>query len=328
MNYSQLEEKLFVYDEFETNLRENNEHGSMKNYFQFRQTSYHGDKVALYDSSSVDLVEISKQPRFLDIPMHIHTYIELCYVFSGSCTHEMDERDIKMQKHGILIMDSNVKHKIKPLDAGDIVINVMIKKDFFSQDVLEKLVPDSQLMEFALRSKTSHSHHENYIYYPTDYEKIEDIFRIMLCEYYDFGENSKTIIETCLVLLLEYLSRKSTFETNMTEKGKRQRSELKPETILDFISENYQDCSLESLEKHFRFNSHYLSTYLKKTTGKPFKEILIEEKMSHAKLLLDSTELPVTAIVNIVGFANPTFFYTKFHEIYGIPLSKYKRGSK
>lgn len=327
MNSKQLQEKLFVFDQLERKAFEKDNLLEIDKMFHFKTKTFYEQEVICFDMVSQDMIEISKHPRYTFVPEHIHTYMELCYVYSGKCVHEVDNKRIELKENQILLMDQNVKHRIHTLKSSDIVINIMISNKFLSSNIVKKMNNGSLVVDFLLRAKSNESRRENYILFSmeNDNEVIKSIMNMILCEFYDAKFNSNFIVNSAIGLLFQYISRESTVITNMSLSNKHRHSILSIDQLLDFIADNYQKCNLDMLEKRFGFNPHYISTYLKKQTGKSFKEILLKEKLEHAKILLDETTLSIIDIVEIVGFANPTFFYRKFEKMYGIPLSKYER---
>ncbi|MCC0629668.1 AraC family transcriptional regulator [Clostridioides sp. ES-S-0171-01] len=88
--------------------------------------------------------------------------------------------------------------------------------------------------------------------------------------------------------------------------------------ILIYIEENYKKITLGEVAKEFHFHPNYLSTLIKKTTGKSFKNIIHEQIIKKAVTLLKNTDMNIEDISIEVGYNNQTFFYKKFKELYGM----------
>ncbi|WP_272928077.1 helix-turn-helix domain-containing protein [Alkalibacterium sp. MB6] len=54
-----------------------------------------------------------------------------------------------------------------------------------------------------------------------------------------------------------------------------------------------------------------------KKSGDTFTGLVTKKRPMKAKLLLQTTELPISSIHQMVGILNKTFFYKKFKEEYG-----------
>ena len=74
--------------------------------------------------------------------------------------------------------------------------------------------------------------------------------------------------------------------------------------IIKYIEENYKDITLTSVAKKFHFHPNYLSSLLKKATGKNFKYIIHEQKLKASSYLLKNTNLNIEDISEDVGYSN------------------------
>lgn len=72
-------------------------------------------------------------------------------------------------------------------------------------------------------------------------------------------------------------------------------------------------------------NPEYLSKLFKKTTGMTLKEYIVNDKMEAAKMLLATTDLPVTLISDHVGYANYSNFTRSFKQLIGLTPKEYRK---
>jgi YesN/AraC family two-component response regulator len=86
---------------------------------------------------------------------------------------------------------------------------------------------------------------------------------------------------------------------------------------LKYIDEHYQTASLYELADKLNQTHYSLSKVIKKATNFTFKELLQEKRLSIAKELLDSSQIPITEIVGEVGYDNISYFYRIFKSKYG-----------
>ena len=56
------------------------------------------------------------------------------------------------------------------------------------------------------------------------------------------------------------------------------KSQWKIVDILDYLEANYLTVTLQSTADHFGFHPTYLSAFIKKETGRTFKELVIPQK--------------------------------------------------
>jgi len=94
--------------------------------------------------------------------------------------------------------------------------------------------------------------------------------------------------------------------------------------ILKYIEVNCITATLQSTAGHFGFHPNYLSSYIKKSTGKSFKELIILQRMCQACFYLSNTDIPIYEIASKIGYDNLGFFYKKFESIYKVTPSVYR----
>ena len=71
-----------------------------------------------------------------------------------------------------------------------------------------------------------------------------------------------------------------------------------------------------------------LSSAVHLATGRTFKELLLEKRLSKGAELLRDTGLPVEDIIAAVGYENTSYFYRKFRERYGVSPRDYRRSHR
>ena len=96
------------------------------------------------------------------------------------------------------------------------------------------------------------------------------------------------------------------------------------EDILDYLEANYLTVTLQSTADHFGFHPNYLSAFIKKETGRTFKELVILQKMCQACFYLTNTDFPIYEIAQKVSYDNLGFFYRKFTELYHMTPQEFR----
>ena len=94
--------------------------------------------------------------------------------------------------------------------------------------------------------------------------------------------------------------------------------------ILDYLEANYLTVTLQSTADHFGFHPNYLSAFIKRETGRTFKELVILQKMCQACFYLTNTDFPIYEIAQKVGYDNLGFFYRKFTELYHMTPQEFR----
>ena len=95
--------------------------------------------------------------------------------------------------------------------------------------------------------------------------------------------------------------------------------------IMQYIHQHIdQDLSVSELAEMAGKTPEYLTKVFKKNTGMTLKKYIDHEKMEAAKVLLKTTQLPVTIISGYVGYSNYSNFTRSFRQIVGCTPSEFR----
>ncbi|MFS0881521.1 AraC family transcriptional regulator [Metabacillus niabensis] len=267
---------------------------------------------------------INKQQRFSYTPAHTHDFVEINYMYSGSCTQYINDEKIELKKDHIIVMDKDVVQKIDYIGENDILINILVHENFFSTDILfDSFQSHSIFSEFllnAIREKTAHN--TFLLIDVSENETILSILRNMMVEYFNHKHFKQEVIKHYFSIFSYEISRvlekrvwgdtKNTIDQKMME-------------IIRYIDLHYQDISLGSLAKAFQFNKNYLSTKIKQELGKGFFDLLNDKRLSVAKKLLRETDLTIADITYEIGYSDPSYFYKMFKQKYRETPLQYRK---
>lgn len=260
-------------------------------------------------------VSISQQPYDSDIPLHMHNYIEIMFVYRGRCSVTVKGKKIDLNKGELILINKDTPHSVGATTRQDIVINMILKQDYLSPSFLSRFSQKSIISQFMIESLVSNRKQNHYLVFrPGEYTNVIEIMENIMCEFFDRDFCSGEIIDSYLIVLFSTLIR---YKNNLTSQEPLNQNDNS--SLLDFlryIEENYKNCSLVKMGQTFGFNPNYLSTLLKKGTGKSFKELLQIQRLNQAALFLSNSDLPIPEIAEEVGYSSVTFFYKKFRELY------------
>lgn len=95
--------------------------------------------------------------------------------------------------------------------------------------------------------------------------------------------------------------------------------------IFAFIEVNYhQPISLNDVAKAFNYTPSYLTSLVRRLTGKTLYQWIVQRRMFQARCLLLSTELPVCKIAEAVGYLDTGHFVKHFRQIHKKPPKSWK----
>lgn len=262
-------------------------------------------------------IYVSKHNRYAEYPLHTHQFLELNYMYSGHCVQHIDGKRIELNAGDVVLLNVGSSHSLEALDDDDILINILFRNKSIHLDLLDKLYDsDSVLFNFLMNTTTSNQIEPLFIYFRKEGNSdVTHIIDTILSEYFFSRNFSNQIISSYLPILLITLVRD--YQSEIMNKSKQRLNDPVMLTVLKDIEKGYATVSLQSVAKELNYNRYYLSNLIKKKTGSTFTELLNQQKLLQAQLLITSTKLPISQIIRQVGFSNKNYFYNKYQERYG-----------
>ncbi|MBN2981472.1 helix-turn-helix transcriptional regulator [Cohnella algarum] len=88
------------------------------------------------------------------------------------------------------------------------------------------------------------------------------------------------------------------------------------------------DLSLSKLAERFGISEAYVSYFFKEQTGVNFSDYLENERMKHAKRLLEESDMPVNEVAARVGYYSLNTFGRAFKRANGLSATEYRKMRK
>ena len=98
--------------------------------------------------------------------------------------------------------------------------------------------------------------------------------------------------------------------------------------MLNYIQNNYQTVTSESVAEQFHLSEPYVSKYIKDKSGKTFGEHVAHIRMKRAKTLLKNGNMTVENIAYAVGYQNVEHFNRTFKKSFDMTPIQYRNESR
>lgn len=204
-------EMLFPLSEKELHYREHPEDSLIyfKN-FRYEGEATHGvisPKIAPRVLEGGNLA-FNKQTRFGMVPLHRHNYIEMNYVYSGTCVQEINGQTVEMYTGDVTILDRDVVHRVLPTGENDILLNCLIGQNYFKASFIERLAASGAVPRFLSNALNERNDHDHYLLFHTERSYIfRDLFECVFCEYLDPTTCTAGAVENYMSLIFIELAR-------------------------------------------------------------------------------------------------------------------------
>lgn len=268
---------------------------------------------------------LNKNSRFKEVLSHRHNYIEISYIFSGTCTQDINGEKVNLKKGDVIILDTNVRHSIEFTKANDIMINFLMFKNYFNTTFFKNLDANGLMSNFLLNALNDKKESNEYIIFHTgESAEVRTLIKKIIYELTEDTLCSQSMIDCCFIMLFTELLRIYETQENSYEHTSDDETSYKLKKIFHYIEDNYDDITLASAASHFHFSPKYFSAMIKKTTGKNFTDIILEQRLMQSSLLLKNTTMSIEDICNSTGFSNTNFFYKKFKDFFSMTPREYR----
>lgn len=99
--------------------------------------------------------------------------------------------------------------------------------------------------------------------------------------------------------------------------------------ILEYISERFfEPITMCDVAKQMGYDHRYLSNLLQKELGTTFRKLLNEYRVSHAKHLLITQDVPIVQVAGLCGYESLCSFNRNFKAAEGVTPKEYRQGNR
>ena len=313
----EIPDKLIALTEEELNILEGDS--------SINKSIYTDDRSFVVDSNKLlpsgELIDIRKHTRFVNFPSHNHNYIEFNYVYQGKLTQIIGDKEIVLQQGELIFLNQYITHEIKASSEDDIIINFIIRPEFFDY-IITLLDKDNIISKFFLTTLYTDYNEGEYLYFKvSERQNIQDLVEKIITELYTPSIMKKATIKLLLgLLLVELIKNSQDIEVYSVDNYEK----LLIIQCLKYIEEFYDKATLSELSRNLKQPDYKLSKLIKKHTKMTFKELLQERRLSKAIELIKSTDYSIIEIIEMIGYENPTYFYKIFKNRFYMTPRDYK----
>lgn len=272
------------------------------------------------------LFTIRPNTRFIAFPEHSHNYVEIIYMCSGSQRHIINgTAEIILKKGEILILNQRVSHRTDAAGLEDIAINLIVLPQFFNT-AIEMIGTDNKISQFLFSGLAGKGHEIGYMHFNvTESLPVQNLMENLIWSVVNKQPNRRNINQITMGLL--FLQLLGLTDCLITDEPATVSDTIVMSALTE-IEQNYANAGLNNVAKRCNVSAAYVSSKVKETTGKTFKEHLMEKRLTKAASLLKSTTLPVGDIIVMVGYENTSYFYRIFTEKYGMSPKSYRNAER
>ncbi len=282
----------------------------------------HADEIFISDENILVLLHPFSANSVKET--HSHEFFEFAYVMRGQCHQTIGDTELDLIEGDLCILNPHAKHTIGTRSEDDILVNIIIKKAFFSDSFMNLIADNDMMSNFFLMSLMTLRSSNPYLYFPAkSSKKAVELIHKLIFEYCEKGLCYKKSMEFYLALICtEFLRlhKESVDQQNFELMGNNELSE-----ILNFINQNKATVTLTSVANYFGYHPNYLSALIKQHTNQSFSVFLKHAKLEEASYRLANTDNSVDAIAEDLGYYDRSYFHKVFKSKFDITPTEYRR---
>lgn len=264
------------------------------------------------------LISLRPHTRFIHFPEHSHDYVEVVYMCTGSTTHIVNGKTIRLQQGELLFLGQSVLQEVYQAGENDIALNFLVLPEFFSEILTSIGEEATPLRRFLVDCLFGQNIGPGYLYFRVaDDVTIQNLVEnLVFSLLYDTPNRRKVSQMTMTLLFLQLLGH--------TDKLVWDSHEELILRVLRYIDGHYAEGSLQEVAQMLHCDISYLSREIRRKTGKTFTEIIQEKRLAQATFLLRATERKVEDVALAVGYENISYFHRIFRAEYGVSPRQYR----
>ena len=249
---------------------------------------------------------------------HVHDHPELSIILSGEAHYEINKQHYTLKAGQMVLFKEGTPHGvIIPRQSSYYDLHIGVSH------VLGSLAENINLLAEGFL-----------IINFTDYKKIVyELCKTLSYESSQRKQDCKLMLQALTLQLFVVIVRElnTTFSSkteHATNLGYPDKHKV-VEFIIHYINENYMnEISLEMFAKDMYLSQVYISKLFKEETGHSPIHFLIKKRLSKAKELLETENLPIKVVSSKVGYEDAYHFSKLFKKYYGYPPSEIKIKAK
>lgn len=257
---------------------------------------------------------------FFEMEPHTHGEFEIMYIASGSCNilswTEEAEEVWQMKEGEYVIIDCNAKHQLEVVRGVRCrILNLEIALGPRDNGMsIKHLGEQSKSLQDFLKLPVS-------IYKGYD---AEGNLHTILTEIHKQLQNTADKTEHRIMQNLNLARMLIELGRQRSKKYRSDGGSKYVRMALAYLNDHYdKDIRVEDVAKKIGVSAAYLQRLFKEQTGKTLVDKMNELRIEKAKLLLETSRLPITDIAVSVGFNNRQHFTYTFRKLTGCSPSVY-----
>jgi len=272
-----------------------------------------------------DTFGFRKHNRYTFVNYHTHDFLEMFFVWRGSCKNDISGEEITMYTGDVCLMAPGAFHNVFLFDDTTLAFNILVRKKHI-ESTFPRLLAKKSDLSFFLQAVMAGQTDYAYLYLNTQTEEMRRCLSRLAVTIMDRGPLWEMMAE---ILTEEYfaLAEEAQAETLLRHQ-KLDLSQRIAREAYRYINNNYATASLGAFSAVSHYSPEYISRSLHKHTGHTFSRLLLNARMQNAMHLLRETDMSMEEIARAVGYDSREHFHRVFRERMGMTPKEFRKAPR
>ncbi|MBE7084352.1 MAG: AraC family transcriptional regulator [Clostridiales bacterium] len=250
--------------------------------------------------------------------LHTHDFYELIFIEDGECGHFANNKNYSLCKYDACILHPNIMHRHYLTNDKNICLySFGISKDCLNS-ILENVnltideVLKNPITNFSLTQSEVNNLTSSLYSIKTDSLDSDNYYTSPL-----FSSTLKIIISEIIFKIFrqERLQKTNTHNVYVNK------------ILKELSNVNNFKLSIEEICEKFSFSHGYITHLFKKANLQAPNKIFLQNKLSHASMLLQNSNIKIWDIMETCGIFSSSYFNKVFKKEFGITPSEFRKNS-
>ena len=262
-----------------------------------------------------------RQYNYLLEQEHTHDYIEMYYVFFGSCKMYIAGREVTLSEGDYIILAPHCPHRLESYRRENFILDLSVRGTSFENLFRQQLSFDTVLSSFY-RKIIYDKADLNYILFHTRGDKeIRTALKNIAMETNLHDIYNEILYTSWANIIFSLLLRK--YSEDVETDPPLETDDFS--RILKYISDHYVTVKLDELSRRFNYSKPHICNLIKNNTGRTLTALVNAQKLMRAEMLLKMTDYSVKEITEMIGFTSADYFTRLFYRAHSMTPGKFRR---
>lgn len=257
-------------------------------------------------------------------PPHYHNEMELVLMLRGYAKYKVHHQDFIVETGEIVVVDTKDLHYIYESSEDMIMLQFHVDMAYFSDEY-----PNIDVMFFVCEeSENESSQWQHRLHNKIAFLAHHIAEMMILCQK---GGNDDILRDKLREFLYVMVDKFQAFfiENNEFHSGHEDASPIDLERLYRIMHHMYvnfdKKITLGDIAELEHLSIHYVSHFIKKTSGLSFQNLLNYIRLEQSEKLLNENKYTLTHISEACGFSSAAYFNKCFKSWYGITPAEYRK---